>query len=182
LWNDTAPILSQFPNIVAAVLYADAADASSIASADTVAAVHHFAGSATGRPRKTSLLTEYYYPAVASYRFAIPFGDEFHYTTEAVSHTRNLTLLKRIMGGPYFDLETIWEEHTYYEFADRSVEHTMSTMVQEPYVNHVPTVSKAHQISTAGQMEPALGLSRDASIADNTSCSTSLQEVLVGGH
>jgi carboxymethylenebutenolidase len=38
-------------------------------------------------------------------------------------------------------LEEIWEEHTYYEFADRSVEHTMSTMVQEPYVNHVPTVS-----------------------------------------
>lgn len=48
------------------------------------------------------------------------------------------------MGGPYFDLEIIWEEHTYYEFADRSVEHTMSTMVQEPYVNHVPTVSNSH--------------------------------------
>lgn len=45
------------------------------------------------------------------------------------------------MNGPYFDLEDIWDEHTYYEFADRSVEHTMSTMVQEPYVNHVPTVS-----------------------------------------
>ena len=38
-------------------------------------------------------------------------------------------------------MEAIWDEHTYYEFADRSVEHTMSTMVQEPYVNHVPTVS-----------------------------------------
>jgi carboxymethylenebutenolidase len=55
-------------------------------------------------------------------------------------------LLSQITGPvvfscPYFDLEDIWEEHTYYEFADRSVEHTMSTMVQEPYVNHVPTVS-----------------------------------------
>lgn len=48
------------------------------------------------------------------------------------------------MDGPFFDLEAIWEEHTYYEFADRSVEHTMSTMVQEPYVNHVPTVSSFH--------------------------------------
>lgn len=45
------------------------------------------------------------------------------------------------MGGPYFDLEVIWDEHTYYEFDDRSVECTMATMVQEPYVNHIPTVS-----------------------------------------
>lgn len=45
------------------------------------------------------------------------------------------------MNGPYFDLETIWDEHTYFEFENRSVEWTMSTMVQEPYVNHIPTVS-----------------------------------------
>jgi carboxymethylenebutenolidase len=56
--------------------------------------------------------------------------------------------LKPKMGGPYFDLEEIWEEHTYYEFADRSVEHTMSTMVQEPYVNHVPTVSETLSATT----------------------------------
>jgi hypothetical protein len=46
------------------------------------------------------------------------------------------------MDGPYFDLEAIWDEHCYYEFTDRSVEHTMSTMVAEPYVNHVPTVRR----------------------------------------
>lgn len=45
------------------------------------------------------------------------------------------------MKGPYFDLEAIWDEHTYYEFDNRSVECTMGTMVQEPYVNHIPTVS-----------------------------------------
>lgn len=45
------------------------------------------------------------------------------------------------MNGPYFDLEQIWDEHTYFEFENRSVEWTMSTMVQEPYVNHIPTVS-----------------------------------------
>ncbi|KAI1324660.1 hypothetical protein F5Y16DRAFT_300828 [Xylariaceae sp. FL0255] len=31
------------------------------------------------------------------------------------------------------------KEHTYYEFADRSAKHTMSTTVQKPYVNHVIT-------------------------------------------
>jgi carboxymethylenebutenolidase len=53
--------------------------------------------------------------------------------------TRNLTFLKKHMGGPYFDLEAIWEEHTYFEFAEREVEKTMGTMVEEPYVNHIPT-------------------------------------------
>ncbi|KAK7746497.1 hypothetical protein SLS53_002456 [Cytospora paraplurivora] len=89
----------------------------------------------------SDFVKQYYYPKAASYLFATPFHDAFHYNTEAISHTRNLTFFKPTMGGPFFDLETIWEEHTYYEFADRSLEHTMSTMVQEPYVNHVPTMT-----------------------------------------
>lgn len=127
---------------MAAVIYADSSQASSSRglAAASIPVVHHLAGKAEGAPKKTESLTEYYYPNVSSYAFATPFESSFHYTTEALSHTRNLTLLKAKMGGPYFDLETIWDEHTYYEFADRSVEHTMSTMVQEPYVNHVPTV------------------------------------------
>jgi carboxymethylenebutenolidase len=89
---------------------------------------------------KVKGVTRYFYPSMKSARFAVPFQNTFSYHAEAVSHTRSLTFLKPLMDGPYFDLETIWDEHTYYEFADRSVEHTMSTMVQEPYVNHVPTV------------------------------------------
>lgn len=83
----------------------------------------------------------YYYPETESFLFATPFQKKFKSSSEAVSHTRNLTFLKNRMNGPYFDLEAIWEEHTYYEFEARSVPHTMATMVQEPYVNHVPTVS-----------------------------------------
>jgi carboxymethylenebutenolidase len=105
--------------------------------------LRHVAGKAGKPPASiaTSPLVEYRYPAVQSRRFAAPAHEHFHYNTESVSHTRSLQFLKPRMGGPYFDLEAIWDEHTYYEFADRSVEHTMSTMVQEPYVNHVPTVS-----------------------------------------
>lgn len=106
-----------------------------------ISVVHHLAGKGSTPAKKSDGLKEYFYPSVGSYKFATPFQDSFHYNTENISHTRNLTLLKEKMVGPYFDLETIWEEHTYYEFADRSMEHTMSTMVQEPYVNHVPTVS-----------------------------------------
>lgn len=78
---------------------------------------------------------------MGSFLFATPFQPEFSYNSESLSHTRNLTFFKNLLRGPYFDLEAIWEEHTYYEFDKRSVECTMATMVQEPYVNHIPTVS-----------------------------------------
>lgn len=138
-----APTLSNYPSIVAAAVYADAPNETSsepLASV-SIPVIRHLAGKGPVVPLKSDILTQHFYPNASSYKFATPFQPSFHYNTESISHTRNLTLLKEKMGGPYFDLETIWEEHTYYEFADRSMEHTMSTMVQEPYVNHVPTVS-----------------------------------------
>ncbi|KAM0317299.1 hypothetical protein ACHAPQ_011071 [Fusarium lateritium] len=98
-------------------------------------------GSAAKRSSNKALGVEYFYPKAQTHHFATPFHEHFDYNMESVSHTRNLQFLKPKVGGPYFDLEHIWEEHTHYEFADRSVEHTMSTMVQEPYVNHIPTLT-----------------------------------------
>ncbi|KAJ5871191.1 uncharacterized protein N7529_003544 [Penicillium soppii] len=71
--------------------------------------------------------------------FIIPGHADFNISTAGVSHTRSVGFIKKHLGGPFFDLESIWDEHTFYEFGDRSVEKTMATMVQEPYVNHVPT-------------------------------------------
>ncbi|KAK4040685.1 hypothetical protein C8A01DRAFT_15497 [Parachaetomium inaequale] len=85
-------------------------------------------------------LTAHTYPAAARF-FAIPAHADYRASAAAVAHTRSLAFLKPLMGGPYFDLEAIWEEHTRYEFADRSVGETMATMVDEPYVNHVPTLT-----------------------------------------
>lgn len=39
------------------------------------------------------------------------------------------------------DLSTLWDEHCRYEFGERDVDATMSTMVAEPYVNHIPTMT-----------------------------------------
>ena len=39
------------------------------------------------------------------------------------------------------DLEALWEQHCLFEFGERDVPKTMSTMVPEPYVNHVPTMT-----------------------------------------
>lgn len=141
-----APSLPSYPAIVAAAVYRDAPGEEVSPSTRTAADVsipvlHHLAGKTPAAPVRTSTSNkQYLYPQAASHKFATPFHADFLYHAESVSHTRNLTLLKDKMGGPHFDLEGIWDEHCHYEFADRSVEHTMSTMVQEPYVNHVPTV------------------------------------------
>jgi carboxymethylenebutenolidase len=43
------------------------------------------------------------------------------------------------MSGP--DLVSLWEAHCRYEFETRDVDATMATMVSEPYVNHIPTMT-----------------------------------------
>ncbi|KAL6238406.1 hypothetical protein BDW75DRAFT_27717 [Aspergillus navahoensis] len=93
------------------------------------------------RTESSDLLKVYSYLEAPSSGFIIPGHADFNYSSAGVAHTRTLTFIKNHLGGPYFDLEKIWNEHTYYEFENRSVEKTMATMVQEPYVNHVPTLT-----------------------------------------
>jgi hypothetical protein len=57
-----------------------------------------------------------------------------------LSHTRTIDLLKKYLG-PHYDLEKIWDQHTYFEFAERDALKTMTTMVASPYVNHIPTMT-----------------------------------------
>jgi carboxymethylenebutenolidase len=97
---------------------------------------------------------------VASPHFVIPSSgkDSFSPSSAVMAHTRSLVFLRSHIGGPFFDIEEIWEEHTFFEFVDRSVAKTMGTMVvgrpaciaslapsncpqAEPYVNHVPTMT-----------------------------------------
>ena len=42
---------------------------------------------------------------------------------------------------PQYDLEALWEEHCRYEFETRDVDATMATMIDAPYVNHIPTMT-----------------------------------------
>lgn len=140
LWTQLATAVKAFPSIVGAVSYSNVAD-DLVNAAFPIPSVHHLAGKSSQKLPRTANLTAHDYPSLKSYQFAVPFTPDFHYASEAVSHTRNLTFLKKLMDGPYFDLEAIWDEHTYWEFENRSVEQTMATMVEEPYVNHVPTVS-----------------------------------------
>src|ERR1700736_1529881 len=39
------------------------------------------------------------------------------------------------------DLTELWEQHTAHEFATRDTEATLETMVDDAYVNHIPTLT-----------------------------------------
>lgn len=142
LWNQVASLLSFHPQIVGTVIYSDTSSLDTL-TPSPVPSIRHLAGPPPSKSPlpPTDTLTAYSYASATSFSFATPRTHGYHYANEAVSHTRNLSFLKKLMNGPYFDLEAIWDEHTYYEFEARDVPKTMSTMVQEPYVNHIPTVS-----------------------------------------
>mgnify|MGYP006949407541 CR=1 FL=1 len=150
IWNEVASGLAGgAPGVVACVVHADTSALGSVANVDLgVPVLCHVAGTAAAgtddakeKQQQQGIVTKLYrYPNAESGGFATPGHAHFRHAAESLAHARSLQFLKPRAGGPYFDLEAVWEEHTYYEFADRSVEHTMSTMVQEPYVNHVPTV------------------------------------------
>jgi carboxymethylenebutenolidase len=72
--------------------------------------------------------------------FARVGGDHFHKPSALMAHQRSMAALKRVIG-PEFDLAALWDKHCEYEFATRDVAATMSTMVAEPYVNHIPTMT-----------------------------------------
>lgn len=39
------------------------------------------------------------------------------------------------------DLAALWDDHCRYEFETEDVDATMATMTEEPYVNHIPTMT-----------------------------------------
>jgi carboxymethylenebutenolidase len=73
--------------------------------------------------------------------WVLPSDEDYHKRSAGIAHTRSLTFLKPLLGGPFFNLEAVWEEHTRYEFGERDVKKTMATMVDQPYVNHIPTMT-----------------------------------------
>lgn len=85
----------------------------------------------TEQDSESSDMKIYCYGNAESSYFVVPSAGPKAYspTDAAIAHTRSLVFLRERLGGPYFDLEEIWEEHTHYEFVDRSVSKTMGTMV-----------------------------------------------------
>ena len=81
----------------------------------------------------------YLYPDV-DHAFNAPERASFNKPASLMAHTRSLALFRRVMG-PHYDLSALWENHTMLEFGARDAAATMRTMVAQPYVNHVPTMT-----------------------------------------
>jgi carboxymethylenebutenolidase len=72
--------------------------------------------------------------------FARRGGEHYHRPSALLAHERSIAVLKGAIG-PHFDLSALWDKHCEHEFATRDVDATMATMVAEPYVNHIPTMT-----------------------------------------
>lgn len=81
----------------------------------------------------------YVYPD-ADHAFNAPERPSYDKPAALMAHSRSMALFRDVLG-PWFDLSALWDKHTEYEFAERDVDKTMSTMVAEPYVNHIPTMT-----------------------------------------
>jgi carboxymethylenebutenolidase len=81
----------------------------------------------------------YLYPGTR-HGFNRPDGGDYDKPAALMAHSRSIALLRKVMG-PQYDLASLWEQHTLYEFGTRDVAATMRTMVAEPYVNHIPVMT-----------------------------------------
>ncbi|KXH48847.1 carboxymethylenebutenolidase [Colletotrichum nymphaeae SA-01] len=125
--------LESHSEIEAAVFY-------NFGQALTIPTLSHLPKTVTDSPKPTLTAKIHSYPGASDF-FVVPSHPNFNANAAGLAHTRTLTFLKPLLGGPYFDLEAVWEEHTLFEFGERNVEKTMATMVEQPYVNHIPTLT-----------------------------------------
>ena len=72
--------------------------------------------------------------------FSIDGRQSFNKLADSLAHSRTLEMLRRVVG-PYYDYAALFAEHVYHEFTTRDVDATMATMIDEPYVNHTPTLT-----------------------------------------
>ena len=81
----------------------------------------------------------YVYPGV-DHAFANPARSSYRKQASDMAQSRTLGLLRRVMG-PHYDLNALWEAHRACEFDTRDADATIATMVDQPYVNHIPTLT-----------------------------------------
>jgi carboxymethylenebutenolidase len=83
---------------------------------------------------------EIYLYAGAGHGFNNPARPSHDRFASSLAHSRTIGILRRTIG-PRFDLSALWERHADLEFKYHDADATMTTMVNRPYVNHVPTMT-----------------------------------------
>ena len=83
---------------------------------------------------------EFYVYRDAQHGFNCDLRASFHPFASQLARSRSIGLLRRVLG-PRLDLSALWDNHCDLEFSARDADATMTTMVPEPYVNHIPTLT-----------------------------------------
>lgn len=91
------------------------------------------------------LVTFYDYPALG-HAFGRPGGEHYDAAAAEMANLRSLEFFVRHLAGGGLaaaqqTLSTRWDDHVKYEFATRSTDDTLETMVSDAYVNHVPVMT-----------------------------------------
>ncbi len=90
-------------------------------------------------PATQPLLRLYEYPGCGA-RFFDRLDAAFEPHAASMAHTRTLGTIRPAIG-PHYDFARLLFEHLKYEFVTHDPDATMATMVESPYVNHVPTLT-----------------------------------------
>ena len=86
-----------------------------------------------------TFLRLYEYPGCGA-RFFDRLAAEFEPHAASLAHTRSLGTLRPAIG-PHYDLARLLYAHLREEFVTHDADATMATMIDTPYVNHVPTLT-----------------------------------------
>jgi carboxymethylenebutenolidase len=127
-----------------------ALDAAATRQADCAVSYYEPASEAAGAPVVVHLagahnvsghrdFEVYVYPERTG-AFATPASPDYFKPAAEMAYSRTLALLRRVLG-PYYDLSSLWEAHRRCEFETRDADATIATMVAQPYVNHIPTLT-----------------------------------------
>jgi carboxymethylenebutenolidase len=85
------------------------------------------------------MLRLYEYPGCGE-RFFDRLAPDYEPHAASLAHTRSLGTLRPAIG-PQYDLARLLYEHLREEFVTHDADATMATMIDSPYVNHVPTLT-----------------------------------------
>jgi len=66
---------------------------------------------------------------------------DFDFGFDCTASPRAIRNCARLAAMPTHKLSQLWEEHTKHEFETRDTEATLATMVEDAYVNHIPTLT-----------------------------------------
>lgn len=100
---------------------------------------HNVAVHLAGPPSNTPNCRLYSYPGVEA-GFAEENLKQYDKISASLAWSRTLSVLRKGFDIEV-DLEKIWDDHVALEFVTKDVDATMSTMVAQPYVNHIPTMT-----------------------------------------